>query len=125
MDVLFLKFRGFVKDLVELVFRFEVRKGSWYRKGDLINLALHTVLMNSYAEGMAETLREHKHVPTSETLLDYLKAATVEEVLDAAEALMSPVSIRQTHPRRELPLEVTEMLKFASTVHQAQILSEN
>lgn len=37
--------------------------------------------MNSYAEGIAETLREHKHVPTSETLLDYVKAMTVKEVV--------------------------------------------
>jgi len=42
--------------------------------------------MNSYAEGLAETLREYKHVPTSETLLDYFKAVAVVEVLEAAEA---------------------------------------
>lgn len=85
MDILFCKFRGFVEGLVAPLFRFEMKRGSWYRKGDLIDLTLHTALMNSYAEGLAETLREHKHVPTSETLLDYFKAATVEDILETAE----------------------------------------
>lgn len=86
MDTLFLRFRGFVGELVAPLFGFEMKRGSWYRKRDLVELILHTALMNSYAEGVAETLREHKRVPTSETLLDYVKAMTVEEVVEAAEA---------------------------------------
>lgn len=49
--------------------------------------------MNSYAEGVAEMLREHKRVPTSETLLDYVKKQTeyalmflpTDEVIEADE----------------------------------------
>ena len=86
MDVLFLRFRGFVEELVEPLFRFEMKAGSWYGKGDLVDLALHTALMNSYAEGVAETLRERRRMPTSETLLDYIKTMSVGDVLGAAEA---------------------------------------
>lgn len=86
MDVVFLKFRGFVDELVAPLFRFEMKKGAWYAKRDLVDLTLHTALMNSYAEGLAETLREKKHVPTSETLLDYFRAASVKEILEATEA---------------------------------------
>lgn len=103
LDVLFSKFRGFVEDLVEPLFKFEMKKGSWYGKGDLVDLTLHKALMNSYAEGLAETLREHKHVPTSETLLDYFKAAAVVEVLEAAEAQIARCV--QTLKKKGIPLK--------------------
>lgn len=32
LDTLFLWFKAFVEDLVEPLFRFEMREGSWYRK---------------------------------------------------------------------------------------------
>lgn len=86
MDALFLRFRGFVESLVEPLFSFGMREGSWYGKGDLVDLALHTALMNSYAEGVAETLRESRRMPTSETLLDYIKMMSIENVLKVAEA---------------------------------------
>jgi hypothetical protein len=41
--------------------------------------------MNSYAECLAETLHEKKHVPTSETRLDYFRTASLEEILEATE----------------------------------------
>jgi hypothetical protein len=40
--------------------------------------------MNCYAEGFAKALRENKHAPTSETLLDYLKTANVDAILNTA-----------------------------------------
>lgn len=86
MDALFSRFRGFVGELVEPLFGFEMKEGSWYGKDALLDLALHTALMNGYAEGVAEALRERRRTPTSETLLDYLKAVGVGEVLEAAGA---------------------------------------
>jgi len=85
LDTVFLRFRGFMGDLVAPLFGFELKKNSWYGKRDLIELTLHTALLNSYAEGVAETLREHKRMPTSETLLDYVKAMTVDDVMEVAE----------------------------------------
>jgi hypothetical protein len=40
--------------------------------------------MNCYAEGFAKALRENKHTPTSETLLDYLKTSKVDDILKTA-----------------------------------------
>jgi hypothetical protein len=61
-----------------------MKKGALYQKEDLMDLTLNIALMNCYAEGFAKTLREKKHAPTSETLLDYLKTANVDNVLQTA-----------------------------------------
>lgn len=84
MDALFLKFNNFVKDLISPLFTFEVKPCSWYKKKDFIDLTLFMSVMNCYAEGLAQTLREHKHAPTSETLLDYLKTIKVDDMLEKA-----------------------------------------
>ena len=55
-----------------------------YQKDDLIDLTLSIAIMNCFAEGFAKTLRKNKHAPTSETLLDYLKTANVDSVLQTA-----------------------------------------
>jgi len=88
LDALFLRFKGLVEEMVAPIFGFEMKNGSWYRKDDLIELTLHTALMNSYAEGIAEILREHRKMPTSETLLDRVKTITVDEVLEVTEDQM-------------------------------------
>jgi len=44
LDVLFLKLRGFVEDLMGPLFRFEIKRSSWYGKGALVDLTLHTAL---------------------------------------------------------------------------------
>jgi hypothetical protein len=74
--------------LVSPLFKFELEYGSWYEKRELIDLAVHTAVLNSYAEGVSEVLREDcgKHMPTSETLLTYVKTMSVEEVMEAADA---------------------------------------
>lgn len=63
---------------------------AWYRKVDIIDLMLKIALMNCYAEGLASTLRKQKtkrkSVPTSETLLAYLKTQDVSDTLQAAKA---------------------------------------
>ena len=61
-----------------------MKNGALYQKEDLIDLTLNTALMNCFAEGFAKTLREHKHAPTSETLLDYLKTAKKDAILKTA-----------------------------------------
>jgi hypothetical protein len=42
--------------------------------------------MNSFAEGTVNSLRREGDVPTGETLLDYVKTMTCDEVLANAEA---------------------------------------
>jgi len=39
-------------------------------------------------EAVAETLRERRKTPTSEAFLDYVKAMTVDKVLEATQALI-------------------------------------
>jgi len=63
-----------------------MKKGAWYDKRDLVELELHMAVMNSFAEGTANCLRRLDEAPTSETLLDYVKTLTCEEVLANAEA---------------------------------------
>lgn len=84
MDALFSKFKSFVQELVSPIFTFEMKKGAMYQKDDLIDLTLSIAIMNCFAEGFAKTLRKNKHAPTSETLLDYLKTANVDSVLQTA-----------------------------------------
>ena len=86
MDLFFLKFRSAVAKLVAPLFSFEMKDGAWYRKRDLIELTLHAAVMNSFAEGTANTLRLQGDMPTSETLLDYIKSMTCDEMLVNAEA---------------------------------------
>jgi hypothetical protein len=84
LDALFSKFKDFVQELVSPIFRFEMKKDALYKKEVLIGLVLNIALMNCYAEGFAKTLRENKHAPTSETLLDYLKTSKVDDILKTA-----------------------------------------
>ena len=84
MDALFLKFNNFVKELISPLFAFELKPCSWYKKKDFIDLTLFMSIMNCYAEGLSQTLREHKHTPTSETLLDYLKTIKADDILEKA-----------------------------------------
>jgi len=84
LDALFSKFKSFVQELVSPIFVFEMKKGAMYQKDDLIDLTLSIALMNCFAEGFAKTLRKNKHAPTSETLLNYLKTANVDSVLQTA-----------------------------------------
>jgi len=63
---------------------FEMKKGALYQKEDLIDLTVNTALMNCYAEGFAKALREKRHTPTSETLLDYFKLQKVYGILETA-----------------------------------------
>ena len=63
-----------------------MKKGAWYDKRDLVELELHMAVMNSFAEGTANCLRRQGEAPTSETLLDYVKTLTCEEVLAQGEA---------------------------------------
>jgi len=86
LDVFFLKFRGALSELVAPLFSFEMKDEAWYEKDDLIDLVLHMATMNGYAEGMANALRSRRDMPTGETLLDYVKAMTSDEILASAEA---------------------------------------
>jgi len=84
LDALFLKFSNFVKNLISPLFAFELKPCSWYKKKDFIDLTLLMSVMNCYAEGLSQTLREYKHAPTSETLLDYLKTIKADDILEIA-----------------------------------------
>ena len=64
----------------------EGKEGAWYRKLDLVELGLHMAVMNSFAEGAANILRCQGKVPTGETLLDYVKTMTCDEMLADAKA---------------------------------------
>jgi hypothetical protein len=86
LDTSFLRFRSVVAKLVAPLFSFEMKGGAWYGRQDLVELMLHMAVMNSFAEGTANTLRSQGRVPTGETLLDYVKTMTCDEVLDDAEA---------------------------------------
>ena len=86
MDVLFLKFRSAVAELVAPLFSFQMKDGAWYGKQELIDLTLHAAVMNGYAEGAANSLRCQGGIPTSETLLDYIKTMGCGEILANAEA---------------------------------------
>jgi len=74
-----------VAKLVAPLFSFRMKDGAWYRKQDLIEVGLHMAVMNGYAEGVANSLRCHVDMPTGETLLDYVKTMTCEEMLANAE----------------------------------------
>jgi hypothetical protein len=76
-----------------------MKEGAWYRKQDLIELTLHAAVMNSYAEGTANTLRLQGDIPTSETLLDYVKSMTCDEMLANAEAQID-CCVKQLKMRR-------------------------
>jgi len=84
LDAVLSKFKSFVQELVSPIFTFELKKGALYQKEDLIDLTLNTALMNCYAEGFAKALREKRHTPTSETLLDYFKLQKVDDILETA-----------------------------------------
>jgi hypothetical protein len=84
LDALFSKFKSFVQELISPIFTFEMKKSALYQKEDLIDLTLNIALMNCCAEGFAKTLRENKHAPTSETLLDYLKTSKLDDILKTA-----------------------------------------
>ena len=86
MDLFFLRFRSAIAELVAPLFSFRMKRGAWYDKQDLIELTLHAAVMNSFAEGTANSLRCQGKVPTSETLLDYIKTVTCDEMLANAEA---------------------------------------
>jgi len=85
LDLFFLKFRSAIAKLVDPLFSFEMKDKAWYGKQDLIELGLHMAVMNGYAEGVANSLRCHVDMPTGETLLDYVKSVTCEEMLVNAE----------------------------------------
>jgi len=82
----FLRFRSAIAEFVAPVFSFQMKEGAWYEKQDLIELGLHMAVMNGYAEGTANTLRRQSDMPTSETLLDYIKTMSRDEMLANAEA---------------------------------------
>jgi len=63
-----------------------MKDGAWYDKQDLVELGFHMAVMNSFAEGTANSLRCQGKVPTGETLLDYIKAMTCDEMLANGEA---------------------------------------
>jgi hypothetical protein len=93
LDAVFLKFKRFVQELVSPIFTFEMKQFAWYKKADLIDLALRIALMNCYAEGYTKALRkekkkknkkERKSTPTSETFLDYLKTQNINDILEIA-----------------------------------------
>ena len=86
MDLFLLRFRSAIAKLVAPLFSFHMKDRAWYEKQDLIELGLHMAAMNSYAEGVANSLRCHGDMPTGETLLDYVKSMTCEEMLSNAEA---------------------------------------
>jgi len=86
LDLFFLKFRGAIAELVAPLFGFRMKEGAWYGKQGLIELMLHMAAMNSFAEGVANVLRCQARTPTGETLLDYVKTMTCDEVLADAEA---------------------------------------
>lgn len=85
MDEFLVKFRSAIAELVAPLFSFEMKEGAWYGKQDLIELGLHMAAMNGYAEGTANALRSQSDVPTSETLLAYVKTLTRDEILSNAE----------------------------------------
>jgi hypothetical protein len=86
LDLFFLRFRSAVAKLVAPLFSFEMKGAAWYRRQDLVELMLHMAVMNSFAEGTAKSLRCQGKAPTGETLLDYVKTMTCDEVLANAEA---------------------------------------
>jgi hypothetical protein len=86
LDLFLLRFRSAIAKLVAPLFSFHMKDRAWYEKQDLIELGLHMAAMNSYAEGVANSLRCHGDMPTGETLLDYVKSMTCEEMLGNAEA---------------------------------------
>ena len=86
MDLFFVRFRTAIAELVAPLFSFQMKDRARYDKQDLVELMLHAAVMNSFAEGTANCLRRHGEAPTSETLLDYVKSMTCEEVLANAEA---------------------------------------
>jgi len=85
LDEFLVKFRSAIAELVAPLFSFEMKEGAWYGKQDLIELGLHMAAMNGYAEGTANALRSQSDVPTSETLLAYVKTLTRDEILSNAE----------------------------------------
>lgn len=86
MDLFFHKFRSAIAELVAPLFSFEMKEGAWYEKQDLVELMLHMAVTNSFAEGIANILRCQGRIPTGETLLDYVKTLTCDEMLAEAEA---------------------------------------
>jgi hypothetical protein len=86
LDLFFVRFRRAVAELVAPLFSFKMKDGAWYGKRDLVELELHMAVMNSFAEGTVNSLRREGDVPTGETLLDYVKTMTCDEVLANAEA---------------------------------------
>ena len=93
MDNVFLKFKSFVQELVSPIFTFQMKRFAWYQKAGLIDLTLKIALMNCYAEGLANALRKQKtkrkNIPTSETLLDYLKTQNLNDTLKTAKTLIA------------------------------------
>ena len=69
-------------------FTFQMKQFAWYKKANLIDLMLKIALMNCYAEGLTNALRKQKTkrrtIPTSETLLAYLKTQTISDTLQVA-----------------------------------------
>ena len=86
MDLFFLRFRTAIAEFVAPLFSFRMKEGAWYDKRDLVELSLHAAVMNGFAEGIANSLRRQGKIPTSETLLDYIKAMSCDEMLANAEA---------------------------------------
>jgi putative transposase len=82
----FLKFKSFAQQLVSPIFTFNTKPGATYQKINLINIVISIALLNCYAEGYTKVLRKNKGrgVPTSETLLDYLKTSDVTTILETA-----------------------------------------
>jgi len=86
LDLFFLKFRSAIAELVAPLFSFEMKEGAWYGRQDLVELMLHMAVTNGFAEGVANILRCRGRMPTGETLLDYVKSMTCDEMLANAEA---------------------------------------
>jgi hypothetical protein len=85
LDEFFVKFRRAIAEFVAPLFSFRMKDGAWYGKQDLVELALHMAAMNGFAEGTANALRGQSDVPTSETLLAYVKTLTGDEILSNAD----------------------------------------
>jgi len=85
LDLFFLRFRTAIAELVAPLFSFRMKDGAWYDKRGLVELTFHAAVMNGFAEGTANSLRRQGKIPTGETLLDYVKTMTFDEMLANAE----------------------------------------
>jgi hypothetical protein len=80
LEEFFVKFRIAIAKFVALLFSFKMKDGAWYAKKDFVELGLHMAAMNNYVEGTANALIRRQDVPTSETLLTYVKTLMSDEM---------------------------------------------